>query len=81
MTVQQQAPSGALQPTIPPRFCDCSAVEVWHLQRVLGKKRDPLSHTLFLDVVAPGDDDLLPLDRFWWGTKGCRWRGLRLLPR
>ena len=43
----------------------CSAVEVWHLQRVLAKKRDPLTHALFLDVVAPGDDDPLPLDRFW----------------
>ncbi|PSC76466.1 conserved oligomeric Golgi complex subunit 5 [Micractinium conductrix] len=42
-----------------------SAVEVWHLQRVLAKKRDPLSHTLFLDVVAPGEEDPLPLDRFW----------------
>lgn len=38
---------------------------MWHLQRVLAKKRDPLSHTLFLDVVAPKDEDPLPLDRFW----------------
>lgn len=42
-----------------------SAVEVWHLQRVLAKKRDPLSHTLFLDGVAPQDSDPLPLERFW----------------
>jgi len=28
-----------------------SAMSVWHLQRVLAKKRDPLSHALFLDEV------------------------------
>ncbi|KAL4458763.1 hypothetical protein ABPG75_013628 [Micractinium tetrahymenae] len=42
-----------------------SAIEVWHLQRVLAKKRDPLSHSLFLDVATPGEEDPLPLDRFW----------------
>jgi hypothetical protein len=42
-----------------------SAVEVWHLQRVLLKKRDPLSHVLFIDVVAPDAGAPLPLDRFW----------------
>ncbi|KAL4435870.1 hypothetical protein ABPG77_000632 [Micractinium sp. CCAP 211/92] len=42
-----------------------SAIQLWHLQRVLAKKRDPLSHTLFLDVVAPEEGDPLPLDRFW----------------
>ena len=42
-----------------------TAVAVWHLQRVLLKKRDPLSHQLFIDVVAPGEDDQLPLQRFW----------------
>lgn len=52
-------------PLLPLRISPRSAVEVWHLQRVLAKKRDPLSHTLFLDVVAPGEEDPLPLDRFW----------------
>lgn len=42
-----------------------AAVETWHLQRVLLKKRDPLSHELFIDVVAPEGGDLLPVDRFW----------------
>jgi hypothetical protein len=51
-------------PALPLAVC-CSAIEVWHLQRVLLKKRDPLSHTLFLDVVAPKESDPLPLERFW----------------
>lgn len=42
-----------------------AAVAAWHLQRVLMKKRDPLTHELFIDVVAPGDDDQLPLEQFW----------------
>ena len=54
-----------------------SGVAMWHLQRVLMKKRDPLTHELFISVVAPtsegeggGDDhppqqQVLPLDRFW----------------
>lgn len=47
-----------------------SAVAVWHLQRVLAKKRDPLSHDLFIDVVQlPAAPDAasppLPCDRFW----------------
>lgn len=53
---------------LPPNQLCASAIEVWHLQRVLAKKRDPLSHTLFLDVVAPSDDDPLPLERFWCGA-------------
>lgn len=44
-----------------------AGLEAWHLQRVLGKKRDPLSHVLLLDVVSPPDQDSaqLPLDAFW----------------
>lgn len=53
-------------PTPPPPLPPHSAIQLWHLQRVLAKKRDPLSHTLFLDVVAPEEGDPLPLDRFWW---------------
>jgi hypothetical protein len=56
-----------------------AGVQAWHLQRVLLKKRDPLTHELFVDVVAAAagggegesedDDELaLPLDRFW-----CAW--------
>ena len=37
------------------------ALAVWHLQRVLAKKRDPVAHTLFLDDVGTP----LPFDRFW----------------
>ena len=44
---------------------------MWHLQRVLAKKRDPLSQTLFLDVAAPSEDDPLPLELFWWVRLGC----------
>ncbi|GAB4821834.1 hypothetical protein N2152v2_008880 [Parachlorella kessleri] len=69
--------------------CDAlhrSALEVWHLQRVLAKKRDPLSHVLLLDVVAPpeggevglqgegGEEGAgegdLPLDVFW--SRACQ---------
>jgi len=43
-----------------------AAVAVWHLQRVLAKKRDPLTHTLFLDVVRGDDPDgPLPCERIW----------------
>ena len=41
-----------------------AAVAVWHLQRVLAKKRDPLSHTLFSDALeAAGAPS--PLEHFW----------------
>ena len=57
-----------------------AAVAVWHLQRVLAKKRDPLSHELFLDIVleafsgsqGPAEEGAandgtaaLPCNRFW----------------
>ncbi len=41
-----------------------AAVAVWHLQRVLAKKRDPLSHTLFLDALESAGADT-PLEHFW----------------
>ncbi|KAL6762845.1 component of oligomeric golgi complex 5 [Haematococcus lacustris] len=41
-----------------------SASCVWHLQRVAAKKRDPLSHVCFLDVLVAPDQDLL-CSRFW----------------
>jgi hypothetical protein len=41
-----------------------ATVAVWHLQRVLAKKRDPLSHVLFLDALEAVDAPL-PLDLFW----------------
>ncbi|KAL3695831.1 hypothetical protein R1sor_009907 [Riccia sorocarpa] len=37
---------------------------VWHLQRVLAKKRDPISHTVFLDEVTQGGDPMLT-ERVW----------------
>lgn len=39
-------------------------VEVWHLQRVLSKKRDPFTHVLLLDEVMKEDDPMLT-DRVW----------------
>ncbi|XP_068655143.1 conserved oligomeric Golgi complex subunit 5-like [Aristolochia californica] len=39
-------------------------VAVWHLQRVLAKKRDPFTHVLFLDVVLQEGDSTLT-DRVW----------------
>ena len=42
-----------------------AAAAVWHLQRVLAKKRDPLTHALVLDAVVPDPADPLPCDRVW----------------
>ncbi|KAJ7543428.1 hypothetical protein O6H91_09G038000 [Diphasiastrum complanatum] len=39
-------------------------VAVWHLQRVLFKKRDPISHVVFLDEVVQNDDPMLT-ERVW----------------
>ncbi len=44
-----------------------AATAAWHAQRVLAKKRDPLSHALFLDEVAPPGTPL-PVDAFWCFT-------------
>lgn len=42
------------------------AMSVWHLQRVLAKKRDPLTQTLFLDVVVGKTASTQALcDKFW----------------
>lgn len=38
-----------------------SAVSIWHLQRVMAKKRDPLTHVLFLDSHGA-----FPLSQFWY---------------
>ncbi|KAK7385930.1 hypothetical protein VNO78_31913 [Psophocarpus tetragonolobus] len=40
------------------------AVAVWHLQRVLSKKRDPFTHVLLLDEVIQESDPMLT-DRVW----------------
>ncbi|TKY57212.1 Conserved oligomeric Golgi complex subunit 5 [Spatholobus suberectus] len=40
------------------------AVAVWHLQRVLSKKRDPFTHVLLLDEVIQEGDSMLT-DRVW----------------
>ena len=43
-----------------------NAMAVWHLQRVLAKKRDPLTQTLFLDEVVGKTASTQALcDRFW----------------
>ncbi|KAK9691342.1 hypothetical protein RND81_09G191000 [Saponaria officinalis] len=39
-------------------------VAVWHLQRVLSKKRDPFTHVLLLDEVIQ-EGDLMLTDRVW----------------
>lgn len=39
-------------------------VAVWHLQRVLSKKRDPYTHVLLLDEVIQDGDPMLT-DRVW----------------
>jgi len=39
-------------------------VAVWHLQRALAKKRDPLSHVAFADALAAAGAPP-PLARFW----------------
>ena len=44
-----------------------AAVAVWHLQRVLARKRDPLSHTLFAEEVASAGAPQ-PLERFWYAA-------------
>lgn len=42
------------------------AMSVWHLQRVLAKKRDPLTQALFLDVVVGKTASTQALcDKFW----------------
>jgi hypothetical protein len=41
-----------------------AAVAVWHLQRVLAKKRDPLSHVLFSDALQAAQCPS-PLSHFW----------------
>ena len=42
---------------------------VWHLQRVVAKKKDPLSHVCFLDVLVKQNENLLT-ERFWWVATG-----------
>ena len=42
-----------------------SAVTVWHLQRVLVKKRDPLTHVCFMDAYLATEDTPLPSDAAW----------------
>ncbi|OMO68018.1 Golgi transport complex protein [Corchorus capsularis] len=39
-------------------------VAIWHLQRVLSKKRDPFTHVLLLDEVIKEGDPMLT-DRLW----------------
>ncbi|XP_010278476.1 PREDICTED: conserved oligomeric Golgi complex subunit 5 [Nelumbo nucifera] len=39
-------------------------VAIWHLQRVLSKKRDPFTHVLLLDEVIQDSDPMLT-DRVW----------------
>ncbi len=41
-----------------------AAVAVWHLQRVLAKKRDPLTHVLFSDALQAAGA-VPPLDHLW----------------
>ena len=42
-----------------------SVVAIWHVQRVLAKKRDPLTHVLFIDEGLE-DDSPLPSEQIWY---------------
>jgi hypothetical protein len=42
-----------------------AALEAWHLQRVLAKKRDPLTHELLSEGAGFGPGAPPPLERFW----------------
>ena len=42
-----------------------NAMSVWHLQRVLAKKRDPLTQTLFIEEVVGRTSNQALCDRFW----------------
>ena len=41
-----------------------SVMAVWHVQRVLAKKRDPLTHVLFIDECLD-EADPLPSEQIW----------------
>ena len=41
-----------------------SVVAVWHVQRVLAKKRDPLTHVLFIDECLD-EASPLPTEQIW----------------
>jgi hypothetical protein len=42
-----------------------AALAMWHLQRVLAKKRDPVTQAVFLDEVLAAGQQASPCDRFW----------------
>jgi len=42
-----------------------SIVAVWHMQRVLAKKRDPLTHVLFIDECLD-ETSPLPSEHIWY---------------
>ena len=48
-----------------------SLVAVWHVQRVLAKKRDPLTHVLFIDESLD-DDTLLPSEQIWYSSPSVK---------
>lgn len=62
--------SGGWQDTFWTRIKDLTAemeksvVSIWHLQQVLGKKKDPVSHVLLLDVVMSESEDTV-LSDYW----------------
>ena len=45
-----------------------SVVAVWHVQRVLAKKRDPLTHVLFIDECL-NEESPLPSEQLWYVDK------------
>jgi conserved oligomeric Golgi complex subunit 5 len=57
-----------------------AAAQVWHMQRVLAKKKDPLTHSVFLDTILAApftttkqqkEQPMLPLDSFWSAVSGA----------
>ncbi|KAL3159741.1 hypothetical protein ABBQ38_010147 [Trebouxia sp. C0009 RCD-2024] len=52
-----------------------SIVSIWHVQRVLAKKRDPLTHVLFIDECLD-EDSPLPSEQIWASLTGPLREGL-----
>ena len=47
-----------------------SILAVWHVQRVLAKKRDPLTHVLFIEDCLDNDSPL-PSEHIWCACMHC----------
>ena len=43
-----------------------ATISCWHLQKVLLKKKDPISHKSFIDLIGSEAGRILPLHEFWY---------------